>query len=120
MARTKNQAIAGRGESAQRSTAVNEREGSRVGTSTAGADGGDEANNASSSERARRAANRGRADGQETTATAIREAGIIPPTHEGSGRGGGHAAGDDAHVVKERKASGSGSAMLAHGAESDN
>jgi len=88
MARTKNQAKAGREEYAQRSTAVNEKEESRVGTTAAGADDGDKASNASGSERARRAAKRERAVGQETSATVIRNACVIQPTREGSSGGG--------------------------------
>jgi hypothetical protein len=62
MARTKNQARAGHEEYAQRSAAVNEREGGRVGPTTARKADEDEASNTSGSERARRAEIRGRRD----------------------------------------------------------
>ena len=120
MAITKNQARAGREESAQRSTAVNERGGIRVGTSTSGEVDGDEARSASGSERARRVANRGRVVEQDTATTSNREEDIRQTTLVRNRRGGGQTAEDEAQVVKERTASGSGSSMLAEGVESKN
>ncbi len=73
MARTKNHARAEREVSAKRSMAVNEREGSRFGTTTAGEADGDEASNASGSERARRASNRGRMIEQMAATTSNRD-----------------------------------------------
>jgi len=60
MARTKNQARTAHTGAARRLTEVNGREGSRVGTTTEGADG-EEVSSATSSERSRRAARRGKA-----------------------------------------------------------
>jgi hypothetical protein len=74
MARTKNQARVGRALSAQRSTAINDGEGSRVGTTTVRAEEGDEASNASSNERARRATRRGEAVLQETSVATMEDA----------------------------------------------
>jgi hypothetical protein len=61
MARTKKQAQARQSESAQKSAAVNDGGGSRVGTTCGTSKGGDEASSASGSERARRAERRGAA-----------------------------------------------------------
>ena len=74
MARTKKQARARHSESAQKSAAVNDGGGSRVGTTTVGAEGGDEASSASSSERARRAYTREKAARQRAEAAATRDA----------------------------------------------
>ena len=69
MARTKDQARAGREESTQRSAAINGRDESRVGAATSGKAYGDEASSSSGSDRARRAAIRGRRV-EQVTATA--------------------------------------------------
>ncbi len=73
MARTKSHARARHAESAERSTAVNDGGGSRLGTTTVGDDGGNEVNVESSSERARRAARRGKAALQEKSAATSEE-----------------------------------------------
>ena len=73
MARTKDQARAGRAESAQRSAAVNVREVSRVDTKTTKHEYGDEASSSSGSDRARRAETRGRRMEQVTATAANRD-----------------------------------------------
>jgi len=72
MARTKKQAQARQSESAQKSAAVNDSGGSRVGTTCGASEGGDEARSASGSERARRAERREAAARQRTGTTANR------------------------------------------------
>ena len=74
MARTKNQARTTHTGTARRLTEVNGMEGSRVGTTTEGADG-EEASSASSSERSRRAARRGKLT-LPNTSTAAHEDGV--------------------------------------------
>jgi len=120
MARTKNQARAGREESARRSTAVNEREGSRVGTTTAGEADGDEARSASGSERARRAAIRGRRDDRVTATASNKDERVDPSTNAINSGRDMQAAAEGTQVDRERAASGSGSVMMAEGVESEN
>ncbi len=74
MARTKNQARTAHTGTARGLTEVNGMEGSRYGTTTEGADG-EEANSATSSERSRRAARRGKSALPNTTTT-TRECGV--------------------------------------------
>ena len=120
MTRTKNQARAGRVESARRSTAVNERERSRVGTTTAREANGDEASSASDSERARRAANRSKMNAQMTSATSNQDARVRTSAIATDGGRDRQTTEDGAHVDHEGAASGSGSAMVAEGGESEN
>ena len=120
MARTKNHARAGHEEYARRSTAFNEREGSRVDTTTAGVTDGDEASSASGSERARRTANRGRMTEQMTTAASNQDIRVRTSTIANNSGRDRQTAAEGAQVNNEGTASGSGSAMVAEGVESEN
>ncbi len=99
MARTKKQARAAREESVQRSTAVNEEERSRVGTTIAEAEVGEKARSASSSERARRATRRGKANGHGTSTEPMVDDGPQIPVEEAVGGDGMDDDSGDGHMT---------------------
>jgi hypothetical protein len=120
MARTKNQARAGREESAQRSAAVNEREGRRVGPTTSREADGDEASSTSGSERARRAAIRGRRDEHVIATASNKDERVGPSTSANDGGRDNQTTTEGKHADEEMAASESGSTMMAEGVESEN
>jgi hypothetical protein len=120
MARRKNQARAGREESAQRSTVVNGRDGSRVGTTTAGKADGDVASSTSGSERARRAAIRGRREDQVTATASNMDDNAGPSTITNNRWKDRQTTAEGTQAEEVRAASDSGSAMMAEGVESEN
>ena len=87
MARTKNQASAGRAEAAQRSRTINGGEGSRFDTSEVGTAYGDEASSALNSDRERRVARRRLAVPQKVSEATTWEAGVHATAEEAGNEG---------------------------------